>query len=137
MKVGKILSPTDTGAAKTHQSGILIPKDDRVLSMFPSLDKSRQNPDRQVQIWVPKLDTFWSARFVFYNTKDLGVGTRSEYRLTQITALLRDLRAEPGDRLMFQRNSLGDIELTVEPQVSSEEPDTVTVLKSGWTLEII
>ncbi|WP_235735718.1 EcoRII N-terminal effector-binding domain-containing protein [Nocardioides alcanivorans] len=137
MKVGKILSPTDTGAAKTHQSGILIPKDQRVLGIFPALDKTVQNPARQVQMWVPELDIFWSARFVFYNTKDLGIGTRSEYRLTQIAGLLRDLRAEPGDRLTFQRNSLGDIELAVEPQLLSGEPDTVTVLKSGWTLEII
>lgn len=137
MKVGKILSPTDTGAAKTHQSGILIPKDDRVLGMFPALDSTVQNPDRQVQMWVPKLDIFWSARYVFYNTKDLGIGTRSEYRLTQITGLLRELRAQPGDRLVFQRNSLGDIELTLEPQLVSEEPGSVTVLKSGWTLEIV
>lgn len=137
MKVGKILSPTDTGAARTHQSGILIPKDERVLGMFPALDKSVQNPDRQVQMWVPELDISWSARYVFYNTRDLGIGTRSEYRLTQITGLLRELRAQAGDRLVFQRNSLGDIELSLEPQVVSDQSDTVTVLKSGWTLEIV
>lgn len=137
MKVSKILSPTDTGAAKTHQSGILIPKDERILRLFPDLDSSVQNPDRQIQLWVPELDTFWSARFVFYNTKNLGIGTRSEYRLTQIAGLLRELRAEPGDQLTFQRNSLGDIELSLEPHYPSSEDGSITTLKSGWTLEIV
>lgn len=136
VRASKVLSRTDTGLARTHQSGILIPKDERILRLLPRLDPSSTNPDRQIEVWVPQLDTFWSARFVFYNTKDLGTGTRSEYRLTQIASLLRQLGAMPGDVISLSRGTLGDLELRVEARPATDVVAVSAVLKSGWIIEI-
>ncbi|MBM6400280.1 EcoRII N-terminal effector-binding domain-containing protein [Phycicoccus sonneratiae] len=134
----KTLSATDTGHSRTHQSGILIPKDARILRLFPRLNPTAVNPDANMHIRVPRLGVFRPARFVFYNTKDLGIGTRSEYRLTQIARLLRELGAVPGDQLKLSRDNAGDLSLDVGAEDASiVVPDVdKLVLRGGWTIAV-
>jgi len=42
-----------------------------------------------------------SLNYIYYNNKDRGLGTRSEYRLTGTTKLFRDLNVVPGQVIEF------------------------------------
>jgi hypothetical protein len=133
--VEKLLSANDVGVTNSHQAGILVPKEGRILRLFPDLDHDRKNPDREVSFYVPQLDVYWTGRLVFYNTKDLGIGTRSEYRLTRIVPLLREVGASPGDSLQFCVPFGGPLEVKLRPR-DIEPPSQVTPLRGGWTLMI-
>jgi Restriction endonuclease EcoRII, N-terminal len=137
MKVRKKLSPNDVGMTRTHQAGLLIPKNPDILGVFPRLDLSKVNPDCVISLHVPSLEGWWPARFVFYNTKDHGIGTRSEYRLTRITSLLAEFQAKPGDSLTFAKSQDGHIEVEFDPDEVQAVPDGKEQrLKNGWTMII-
>lgn len=95
----KILSANDTGLTGGHQAGILVPKGDReLLAFFPTLDPALENPDT----WLDVTDEDGQRRrlrWVYYNKKLHGTGTRNEYRITYLTRYL--LAARPGDALVF------------------------------------
>lgn len=136
-RVSKVLSPNDLGHTGSHQAGILIPKDAQILSFFPRLDVDKPNPDCDVVMFVPKLDIHWPARYIFYNSRDQGTGTRSEYRLTRLTGLLRDLRADVGDSLVFTRHNDGKIHVGLDQFVQQvPEPGAQRTLRNGWTMTI-
>lgn len=138
--ISKALSPNDLGLTGSHQAGILVPKEERILSFFPQLDKSSVNPSCEVSVKDVESDTIWNLRFVYYNGKVRNEGTRNEYRLTRMTELLRQLRADPGDALIFERTPLGDIEIRIDKaasgsgRIGSATSEEVTVLRGGWTL---
>lgn len=97
----KTLSANDTGLTGGHQAGILVPKGDpELLAFFPRLDPSVENPDA----WISVTDEHGEERqlrYVYYNKKLHGTGTRNEYRITHLTKYLRDANARPGDALIF------------------------------------
>lgn len=48
-RIAKLLSANDAGETGGHQAGILIPKDQKVLSFFPDLDRKILNPRCHIQ----------------------------------------------------------------------------------------
>lgn len=97
----KALSANDVGATGSHQAGIHVPKADPVLlSFFPPLDPAVVNPD----VWITCTDETgeeWKLRYIYYNKRLHGIGTRNEYRLTCLTPFFRLKAAKPGDQLVF------------------------------------
>jgi hypothetical protein len=135
VSIVKTLSSTDVGHSRTHQSGILIPKVDTILEFFPSLDLTKRNPSCLVALYSAQMQRFTDARYIFYNTKDLGLGTRSEYRLTRIAGLLRELNAQPGDDLVFTHTSADDIQVTLIEQDVPKMTGRV-MLRNGWSISL-
>lgn len=108
--IEKVLSANDTGETGGHQAGILVPKDARILGIFPLLDPSIKNPRAVVDV---RDDTGreWTFKFIYYNNRFFG-GTRNEYRLTGMTSFLREFNLRAGDTLIFRSVSPGHLNLT-------------------------
>lgn len=98
----KQLSANDIGMTGSHQAGILIPKIGGYLSFFPRLDSSVRNPSEIIE-FVDDCGKSWSFRFIYYNNRKFG-GTRSEYRLTRMTAFMRSHGVSVGDGLVLGRD---------------------------------
>lgn len=99
--IEKILSANDVGLTGSHQAGILIPKQDELLLFFPALDVTAVNP----RVDITLTDCYgkeWTFKYIYYNNKYRG-GTRNEYRLTGMTAYLRQNNAKVGDTLIFEK----------------------------------
>lgn len=132
----KLLSANDVGTTGGHQAGILVPKSDAdLLAFFPFLDPARLNPDA----WITAEDEAGNVRelrYIYYNKRLHGEGTRNEYRITHLTRYLADSKARAGDLLRFTatgkyghyRMSL-DRATKVEP---SPEPVSGVIRLSGW-----
>jgi hypothetical protein len=117
MKFIKVMSATDCGKSNTHQAGMLIPKSNAELLRFmPSLDLTKQNPDAIFRC-VDTTGERWEFRYIYYNKKLFGTGTRNEYRLTGLTALIRRYEVRPGDELIFSRNSNDEYFIEIVHQV--------------------
>src|SRR5437762_12218344 len=86
--IAKHLSANDTGDTGGHQAGILIPKIPSILAFFPKVDSSLLNP-RHFLVFYDVEDSRWEFSFIYYNNALFG-GTRNEYRLTRMTAYLRN-----------------------------------------------
>ena len=86
--ISKVLSANDTGETGGHQAGLLIPKQERILSFFPSLDASTLNPRAHLQ-FEDDVGALWEFAFIYYNNGLFG-GTRNEYRLTRMTRFMRE-----------------------------------------------
>ena len=102
----KLLSANDVGETGGHQGGILIPKgDSELLAFLPQLDPEIKNPDA----WIECVDDDGikrKFRFVYYNNAlHEELGTRNEYRVTHMTAYLRDCAAHSGDTFEISRES--------------------------------
>ena len=138
MRVSKRLSANDLGLTGSHQAGLHIPKDPATLGLFPALDSSRLNPDCELSLYAPAVDAHWPARFVFYNGRHHGRGTRSEYRLTKISGLLREIGAEVGDNVQFTLDGQARLILTLHKGTDLEPTGTghVSHLRNGWTMII-
>ena len=132
--IAKVLSANDVGLTGAHQAGIVVPKDPNFLTFFPKLDAGRKNPDARVTVSDTESNQFWTLRFIYYNGKTLGDGTRNEYRLTGMTGLLRELGAEVGDTLRFTRTVLGDIVVSLDKASNSATGATGTKLAGGWQI---
>lgn len=135
--IRKTLSATDVGAARTHQAGILIPKDSSVQRFLPKLDAVATNPSVRLLISLPQLNRWTEWRYVYYNGRLHGTSTRNEYRLTGMTADLRELSATPGDILEFTKAADGDLCVSVLPRafkIDVGEEERTVVLASGWKL---
>lgn len=134
-EVGKVLTSNDLGLTGSHQAGIAIPKDPDILLFFPELDASQYNPDCILVVDVPQTCRYWELRYIYYNNKTHGQGTRNEYRLTGTTKLLRDASASVGDEVTFRRNKLGDIEVEIKAAADDNKPvEGERVLSNGWRL---
>jgi len=100
-RIAKLLSANDTGETGGHQSGILVPRDDKVISFFPCLDLHTRNPRCHIR-FLDDLGTFWELAFIYYNNQFFG-GTRNEYRLTRTTKFIRQAGLVQGDELVLSR----------------------------------
>jgi len=117
----KVLANNDTGAARGHQGGIVIPKD--IRPFFPGLSEktSSNNPtqDRRVEAELYIENQYKGLVSTRYQYQTWG-GTRSaESRLTDKLGPIRNL-AIGGDILIIQRNMtrLDSYRLTLVPQSS-------------------
>lgn len=131
----KKLSPNDVGETGAHQAGILIPKQEDILSFFPSLDKTEKNP-RIGLVIRDKLDnTRWNFNLIYYNNKLFG-GTRNEYRLTGMTRFFRSTNLKPDDELEFSKDDNGSIYIRTirKAELKPESTAGVLILSSGWKI---
>lgn len=148
--ITKTLSGNDTGDTGSHQAGMLVPRDDRILSFFPILDKRIKNPRAIIRV-VDDGEKNWDFNYIYYNGVFFG-GTRNEYRLTGMTSYIRGNNLRPGDTIILERNEdliriryerlvdlnnvteviLKDLILNEEPAKYSEKPKTRLVLSSSW-----
>jgi len=127
----KILSANDTGLTGGHQAGILVPKGDReLLAFFPALDPSLVNPDT----WLDVTDQdgeLRRLRWVHYNKKLHGTGTRNEYRITYLTRYLS--AAHPGDALVFSgAPGSGRYRIRLDRAAVAEAGPPGVIALSGW-----
>jgi hypothetical protein len=58
----------------------------------------------------------WSWRYIYYNTRLHGIGTRNEYRLTHVLEAMRDLGAMAGDLVEFTRPEDGEVHVRLVTQ---------------------
>lgn len=99
--IEKELSANDSGETGTHQAGILIARDERILSFFPPLDRSTKNPRHSI-VFRDSSGVPWTFEFIYYNNRFFG-GTRNEYRLTCMTKYLRAENLRAGDVVVLRR----------------------------------
>jgi hypothetical protein len=133
-RITKVLSANDTGETGAHQSGILVPREERLLAFFPALDGREKNP-RCLLHFVDEWHERWAFAFIYYNNKFFG-GTRNEYRLTRMTAFFRRRNAKPGDSLVLTCDAQGAYRIGVErfdaPNVSAGSTTTRLQLGTSW-----
>ena len=101
-----LLSSNDVGATGGHQAGILIPKGEKELrEMLPWLDPGIKNPN----VWLECIDAEGEVhkfKYLYYNNKHHDPsGTRDEYRVTHMTAWLRERKARAGDFFEISKSS--------------------------------
>lgn len=135
--ISKVLSANDSGETGGHQAGILIPRKQRILSFFPSLDASQRNP-RAHLFFADQTGKFWEFAFIYYNNRFFG-GTRNEYRLTRMTRFIRESGLRAGDEIVLRRHTNGRYSISYrranEPAASRRDGGgTVLNLGSGWKL---
>ena len=136
MEIRKKLSANDIGSTGGHQAGILVPKDQHILSFFPKLDGSVKNPRMTLVVYDRTARTRWEFNFIYYNNRLFG-GTRNEYRLTCMTQYLRAIDAKVSDELVFSRDENASFEVDIHraSRASTYTMDGETmVLGRGWTL---
>lgn len=131
-KITKLLSQNDTGETGGHQAGILVPRDDNVLSFFPRLNPEEYNPRHQLFFTDPH-GKKWEFSYIYYNNKRFG-GTRNEYRLTCMTPFMHAHNLKAGDTLIFTRDEQNRFHIGYRRQ---NEPGEDGVLKIGNAWRIV
>jgi hypothetical protein len=101
--IEKTLSKNDTGETGGHQAGILVPKDPEILGFFPQLEASIKNPRVPLDL-LDDTGREWTFMFIYYNNRFFD-GTRNEYRVTGMTAYLREFNLKAGDKVILRRES--------------------------------
>lgn len=135
MTISKLLSANDTGDTGGHQAGILVPKDETILSFFPKIDRTIHNPRSHI-IFLDNTGSEWEFAFIYYNNRLFG-GTRNEFRLTRMTKFIRNAGLVPGDEILLSRSEDGEYSIDIRRQKQSSarkdsEGRTVLQLGSGW-----
>ena len=132
--VQKTLSANDAGETGGHQAGILIPKDQSLLSFFPQLNESELNPRSHIE-FTDATDTLWEFAFIYYNNIRFG-GTRNEYRLTRMTRYIRENGLASGDHIVLLRdqNSSYSIRHEYAKSTTPLTPHAALSLSSGWSV---
>lgn len=125
VRLRKTLTPNDLGATGSHQAGLHIPK--ALRDRFPALDESRLNPDVWLDVDIDGELHRW--RFIHYNNRLLGSGTRDEYRLTHATPTLRALGAAVDDT--FELVRIGETAYACRLVRPSLDDDVLTLSSSG------
>ncbi|WP_206057423.1 EcoRII N-terminal effector-binding domain-containing protein [Nitratireductor sp. XY-223] len=129
--ITKVLSANDTGETGGHQAGILVPKEERLLSFFPELVKSKYNP-RSHLIFTDKSGAEWEFAFIYYNNSLFG-GTRNEYRLTRMTRFIREAGLVTGDEVILSRSADGSYLVDFRRKSEAKQDERgVLKLGSGW-----
>lgn len=133
----KVLSANDIGATGSHQAGICVPKGDpELLAFFPPLDPGQLNPDA----WLVCRDSAgeeWRVRYIYYNNRLHGQGTRNEYRITRLIRLLKQYGAREGDLLRFAatddaRTFLISVERSTPSSAEDAAEVPALIRLSGW-----
>lgn len=131
--ISKMLSANDTGETGAHQAGILVPKEDKILSFFPVLNAKEKNP-RVHLVFTDDHGTKWEFAFIYYNNKFFG-GTRNEFRLTRMTPFFRAHNLCQKDELILQKTAEGIRSVTYR---RSKDPglneNGVLELSGGWKI---
>jgi len=132
-RIAKILSANDTGDTGGHQAGILIPKNPRILSFFPTLDARERNPRCHLMFEDESGDR-WEFAFIYYNSRLFGL-TRNEYRLTRMTAFIRRNALAPGDEIVLDHTSGDRWRISFHRANATQAPGSarfVLKLGAGW-----
>ena len=126
----KTLSANDVGATKAHQAGIHIPKTEKALLDFlPPLDPKQTNPDAWIEC-VDENGGIHRFRYIYYNSKLHGLGTRNEYRITHMTGYLRSIGAKAGDVLEISR-AAKDVHYSLRILPPSKAPKASPIQSNG------
>lgn len=125
--VEKTLSANDTGQTGGHQAGMLIPEIGGVLRFFPSLDKTLKNPRTVIDV-IDDTGREWTFSFIYYNNRFFG-GTRNEFRLTGMTAFIREFNLKAGDKITLSRGSDRVVRIGFE---RANKQKSILKLGSGW-----
>ena len=133
-EIRKKLSANDVGETGGHQAGILVPKEEEILSFFPSLERAEKNPRITLVMRERRDGARWNFNFIYYNNRFFG-GTRNEFRLTCMTQYLRATGAKVGDDLVFSKDE--NASYTVDLVRSSTTSNSISsngmlVLSGGW-----
>jgi len=131
--ITKVLSANDTGETGGHQAGILVPRERRLLSFFPSLNEKVYNPRAHLK-FIDGSGVEWEFAFIYYNNKFFG-GTRNEYRLTRMTRFIRESGLATGDEVTLSRSDANEYSIEFKRR-SEAQWDERGVLKlgSGWKI---
>jgi hypothetical protein len=105
--VSKVLTPNDVGTTGSHQAGIAVPRQNAMLTFFPSLDATEYNPRQSILFRETGGIDEWPLNFIYYNGKLHGRSTRNEYRLTGLTPYFKKHEASVGDVLRLGRTLTG------------------------------
>lgn len=130
--ITKLLSQNDTGETGGHQAGILVPREEDILSFFPRLNPKEYNPRHKLWFTDPH-GTKWEFSFIYYNNKFFA-GTRNEYRLTCMTPFMRAHNLKSGDTLIFTRDDQHRFHVSYRRQ---NEPGDDGVLKIGNNWRVV
>lgn len=123
----KVLTSNDIGATRGHQAGIHVPK--LLVPLLPNLDVTIENPECWLGVESPEGN--WRWRYIYYNKKLFGTGSRDEYRLLHTIAFTKVAGAKPGDILEMVRR--GPYLLQVAVRQDAGEPDEqVMHLQGSW-----
>ena len=130
--IRKTLSANDAGETGGHQAGILIPRDQRILSFFPRLNAAELNPRTHI-VFEDATGGIWEFAFIYYNNRRFG-GTRKEYRLTRMTRYMRQASLASGDEIILQRHTHGrySIEHQFTNSATSTPRGSALKLSGGW-----
>lgn len=128
--IEKTLSKNDTGETGGHQAGILVPKEPAILGFFPQLADKIKNPRVPLDL-LDDTGREWTFMFIYYNNKFFG-GTRNEYRVTGMTAYLREFNLKAGDKVILRRESPRILRITFK-----RAGDRKGVLKLSATWKVI
>ena len=134
----KPLSANDIGSNGSHQAGVHIPKTEKgLLAFLPRLDPNMKNPDSWIEC-IDETEKHFRFRFVYYNNRFHDEnGTRNEYRLTYMTAYLRNSKAEVGDLFEISKSENQDffsISVIRSKSILPEKQDFPTnrIKLKGW-----
>ena len=128
--ISKVLSSNDTGETGGHQAGMLIPKGGEILEFFPALNGDETNP-RTYLYFIDDVNKRWKFNFIYYNNKFFG-GTRNEYRLTGMTAYIRQYNLKTGDTIVLSRDDTGILSIRFERQNSTSSSTPKLVITGTW-----
>lgn len=95
----KVLSWNDCGRGRTHQSGILIPKE-LGRQIFSNSAIETKNPKISLELAPFGFGQELRVVITYYNSRKFG-GSRDEFRLTRISTFLREADLHPGDTLII------------------------------------
>lgn len=131
--IRKILSRNDTGETGGHQAGILVPKDQRILSFFPELGISTKNPRVHLQ-FIDGYNHAWIFVYIYYNNRLFG-GTRNEFRLTRMTRYIQENDLTVGDEIIIYKEN--DDTRRINFKRSNAEPiinNGILRLRGDWKI---
>lgn len=128
--ISKVLSSNDTGETGGHQAGMLIPKGGEILEFFPALNGEEKNP-RTYLYFIDDVNRRWKFNFIYYNNKFFG-GTRNEYRLTGMTAYIRQNNLKTGDTIVLSRDDTGILSIRCERQNTTDSTTPKLVITGTW-----
>lgn len=126
--ISKLLSPNDVGLTGTHQSGMLVPKKNEILTFFPTLITDTKNPRKTID-FLDENGRNWKFSFIFYNNIFYG-GTRNEYRLTRMTKFISTNNLNVGDEIILTRNNLNEYRISIKKLTKNS--DGKLTLSTTW-----
>jgi len=129
VKFIKTMSATDCGLTNTHQAGMFVPKDDALLRFMPRLDLAKENPEAKFVCIDPAGET-WNFRYIYYNKRLFGTGTRNEYRITGTSKFIKKFEIRTNDELIFQLQAENLYRVEIAHQ--SNQPISNHVVLRGW-----